>query len=241
MKGILRDETNMYALPPEAVPANMEAAYASALWNLDWQAAAWKLGATSENSRKELGLTKPIFGPLAPWEVAQGPCRLEISANLVVCAEAELLLRIGQTEYQVAETANLFDAWAWGLELPSSSISNLSELPPTALVLDRCAAFFLVVGRQYSMREAWNGDLLTITINGHEAVTGSLNNLAWAPEECARKFMEEAHSQGVILEPGQWIACGGLTPCVWLDAGEIVLFWGSEKVCEFELARRALI
>lgn len=239
MQNKLRSEKDRKLLTPDAVPADLQAAYAMAFKDLSWKPAAWKLGSSTKASQKALGFQMPIFGPLASWEMAFAPLELELPAAIPVCGEAELLLRLASTDYKKLAKKELCDAWAWSMELPSSSIINLADLPAPALVADRCAAFFLVIGRQFSMNEPWNTDTIEVKIDGQLEASGSLSELVCDPLDCILKFLQECKHYNVPVQSGQWIATGGLTKCVPLDSGLVEISWGGKPVCQFSVQQES--
>ena len=232
MQGKIRSAKDRYSA--KTAPASLSEAYKIVLQSLNWKPAAWKLGNTTKTSQTALENTVPFFGPLAAWEVANSPATLEIDKDLKVCGELELLLKLGDADNS---SSSPFDAWAWGFELPSPSITNLADLPLSALIMDRCGAFFLVIGQTYSINESREG-LVRFMMDGKEAARASLDVLANSPEDCARQFLEEAKQNGFKPEAGQWIATGGLTKCVPITSGKAEIIWNDKPVCQLTVIRK---
>jgi len=205
---------------------------------------AWKLGGTTESTRRTFNVDRLYFGPLHDSEILLRPSQAPGKKLFELKGEAEIALRITEklgdpsrlTEQYIntAPLAELFDAWCITLELPSSPVENLVESGVNALIADRCASGCLVLGTQYSIDTAadWNKAPLRIEQDGAVLAEGSVDMLVDAPDVCARQFLKEARRVGFIPKPGDWISTGGLTPCVKLALGGTVLvvFKGLEVI-----------
>jgi 2-keto-4-pentenoate hydratase len=210
---------------------------------------AWKLGGTTATTRATFGVALPYFGILHASEVMEAPSVAPGLPLIELKAEAEIALRLSNiidhlTDISVLENTepwSLFDAWCWSLELPSSPIRNLVECGVTALIADRCAAGALVLGapRSRSIVEAgWDTKVLRLVEDGREIASGGISALIDPPELAAKSFLEQALIHGFKPRSGQWVATGGLTPCVNLKEGAWVsVFHGEEKVMAFEVRR----
>lgn len=222
-------------------PDTLDEAYALAANDVSrWGSppAAWKLGGTSWTSRKARQVQKPFFGALPRLGFFPGDPARQV--------EAECALRLGPRlpEYieniDAAPLAALFDLWAWALELPWSPILNLNDLPLPALVADRCAAGSLVVGKTYPYNEnspnIWNASPLELFIDNVKKAEGSVEALAEPPDICAKNFLIEAFKHGFKPQPGQWIATGGLTPCLSFATGAKICIKHSGNIeCQINL------
>ena len=218
---------------PENIPDTLSGAYAlmrEDLAHRNATPAAWKLGGTSHTTSSLYSVSVPYFGMLYAGEVWNSPCSPQLKDKRHTSAEVECMLRLGPnlpSILQEGETAlmsypaeMLFDLWTWGVELPFSPISNLGELGLMALVADRCAAGGLVLGPPRAFLrdpiELWRQTSVKLAINGEIKAEGGLPALTASPDICVRRFLVEALRYGFMPMPGQWIASGGLTPCLSL-------------------------
>lgn len=168
---------------------------------------AWKLGGTTPLTQEIFNVSELYFGPLYKDEVY--PAQSRITGALTECkVELEIACRIDPE-------ARDLDAWCLSAEMPSSGIRDLPDHGVTALIADRCAAGVLVLGEALpisSISEApQRADLV---LEGETLTSGGLPGLVDAPLSIARKFLTRARALGFTPEPGQWIATGGMSPCV---------------------------
>jgi 2-keto-4-pentenoate hydratase len=239
-------------LAPDEVPASIDEAYRLLLAETAGDRAygkAWKLGGTTESTRRTFNVDRLYFGPLHESEILLAPTRAPGKKLFELKGEAEIALRISEkavdltavTEAQIdaAALAELFDAWCITLELPSSPVENLVEAGVNALVADRCAAGALILGPQYSINTAadWHRAALRIDQDGKVLAEGGVDFLVDAPDVCARQFLKEARRVGFSPRSGDWISTGGLTPCVKLAVGGIIsVLFNEVEVISFEAA-----
>lgn len=220
-----RSPLTRFDLGPEGCFTSLAAAY-DALGEMArarpdrW--AGWKLGGTNHASRAAFGVSEGYFGPIDREEVlvasAGTPAEIPAAAPGFALAElkgeVEVALRLGPD----GETA---DAWAVALEMPSSPIRNLPEAGVAALVADRCAAGALVLGPP---RTGPVPDLAAARfvqeLNGQEAATGGMADLVASPAALLAEFVTLARRHAMPLAPGQWVATGGITPCIAYAAND---------------------
>lgn len=170
---------------------------------------AWKLGGTTHSTKALFNVDQLYFGPLYAHEIfGHGDC-------------VDLTLAESKVEIELAARINAScdgaDTWCLCAELPSSPIADMPSAGASALVSDRCAAGALVLGPQSDTSYA-NGlagaDAVEIRVNGRTMATGGLSALTALPHAIVRDFLKLAPEHGFHPQPGQWIATGGLTPCV---------------------------
>lgn len=243
--------TQSFVLDRGACPESLTAGYAGLQTVLSGQTgygSAWKLGGTTATTRAVFGVDCPYFGVLHDSEVLVTP---KVGPHLPLIelkAEAEMCLRLGPAVDMLAQTgwkalddiapSALFDAWCWGLEFPSSPIDNLVDCGAAALVADRCAAGALVLGPLQHSTGHWPNDTLVIRQDGEDMATGNLGSLLDAPEVSLHMFLQEAVHHRFHPRSGQWVASGGLTPCVPLREGaQVQLIAGHSVVLVMVLQR----
>jgi 2-keto-4-pentenoate hydratase len=215
------------------VPDSAASAYETAAATLGLRGeptAAWKLGATNAKTRKVFGTDEVYFGGLAASEVWHADVPTAPPCLPVFKGEAEIALRLAEDipndpERSLDELlpARPFDAWAPSLEAPYSCVGNLPGAGLAALLMDRCAAGALFLGspRRDVDDDAMN-DRIEILAAGTTVAAADTSALAMSPAEAALAFVAIARNAGFALRKGQWIATGGLTPCVPLPHGEPV-------------------
>jgi len=214
--------------------------------------AAWKLGGTTEVTRRIFDVEKLYFGPLHKSEVFTASCVAPGRSLFELKGEAEIALRIapqagdilaqGKVQIDNAKNTELFDAWCVALELPSSPIENLVEAGVNALVADRCASGALVLGSAHLFETStdWLGAILRTEQNGEVIAEGRSDALVTTPDICARDFLVEALERGFSPKPGQWISTGGLTPCIAFENGATIgVFYNESQAFSFTAGDKA--
>ncbi len=171
--------------------------------------AAWKLGGTTHSTQALFNVDQLYFGPLYSQELYGHGDRVDLTL-----AESKVEIELAA---RISPSCDGADAWCLCAELPSSPIADMPSAGASALVSDRCAAGALVLGPQTNTSYA-NGlasaDALELRVNGTPMATGGLSALTALPHAIVRDFLQLAPTHGFYPQPGQWIATGGLTPCV---------------------------
>lgn len=225
---------------PEIIAADLDEAYRRLLCATKDDArfgAAWKLGGTTRTTRAAFRVDKAYFGCLHESEVVYEPTSVSVAHLCELKGEVEIALRLSAAmadrtvaDLRVLKTAGpatgdpLVDAWCVALEMPASAIVNLPEAGVAALIADRCAAGCLALGRPRALDEdGWSGRAsVVLEQDGVVLARGDIGSLVASPHECVADFCAEALAHGFRPRPGQWIATGGLTPCVGLQPGRRV-------------------
>lgn len=241
-----------FSVSPEEIPATVGDAYAAVLEQTlgqGFSAAGWKLGGTTLTTRRAFAVQKPYFGVLHQTEILTAPLVAPGLPLVELKGEAEVALRLsqdcgriitqGEGAVRSAAAEQLFDAWCWSLEMPSSPILNLMELGIRALLADRCAAGALILGAPSVFDpQGWGGRKLTLLQDGEAISEGSVEALIETPQDSARQFLLEAQGEGYSPAAGQWIATGGLTPCVPMkERARIALLADGDPVLTFVVGR----
>ena len=182
---------------------SLDAAYVAVCDALNGPVAAWKLGGTNEATRQAFNVSTLYFGPLYTDEVFAADQPMELPL-LQTQAEVEIAIRIG---------VNGFDAWCFAAELPSCPLRNVAASGVATLVADRCGAGALILGPVRRLAEGWSGDI-TLNIGGAAVARGHADRLIADPIAIAAQFVGLARRYGFAPKQGDWIATGGLTPCV---------------------------
>lgn len=206
--------------PPR--PASLDAAYAALVDTVAAEPApaGWKLGGTNWASRAAFGVDHLWFGPLAAAEILETPARAPALPLAELKGEVEIALRLAAEGDGPA-----WDAWRVALETPSSLAPDLAVAGVATLVADRCAAGSLLLGppappEALTALEAGAAPgRFALEIEGDEAAVGTLEDLTDRPTACLAAFLAEARARGFHPRPGDWVATGGVTPCVALPEG----------------------
>jgi len=121
--------------------------------------------------------------------------------------ELEIACRVGE---------NGIDAWTICAEMPSSGIKDLPDRGVTSLVADRCAAGALILGSPRPIDTISDAPKSGVDLisGGVVLTSGGTDGLTDAPLNIAHVFLTRARELGFEPQKGQWIATGGMTPCV---------------------------
>jgi len=190
----VRDDTaapGFFDLPDHQLWDDLPGAYSGVL-NLatasPQQIGAWKLGGTTPLTQKIFNVTELYFGPIYNAEIFEAGAALTLP--LTECkVELEIACRIQG-------------------DLPGRGV--------TSLVADRCAAGALILGTPQPIETIANAPAsgISLTSNGQTLTTGGTDGLTDTPLNIARRFLTIARAHGFAPQSGQWIATGGMTPCV---------------------------
>jgi 2-keto-4-pentenoate hydratase len=194
--------------------------------------AAWKLGGTTEFTRRLFAVDDVYFGALHQAEIAPPGGTVPPHPLAELKGEVEVALRIAQDTLS-------FDAWCIALEMPASPITNLAEVGVKALIADRCAAGCLVLAPARPLADLGTEPDFPVWVEhaGKTLCEGHTKNLLLSPVAAAQRFLELARAHGFVVRPGQWVSTGGLTPCVPFEAGRQLKIF-ADGVLALELTPR---
>ncbi|WP_162798612.1 hypothetical protein [Sulfitobacter sp. SK012] len=176
----------------------------------------WKIGGSNLASSAAFGVDVPYYGAVEHSEILFQPR---------IAPGYELFELKGEVEIALRLNADMtgYDAWCVALEMPSSPVQGLPEIGVIALVSDRCATGALVLG---AIHEAPLPDLSTARftqdINGERAADEGFDQLIGSPDAILQHFLGMARQHGAALAAGQWVATGGITPCLPYQASNRV-------------------
>lgn len=207
-------------LRPVDLPADLASAYAelarlTAAEPARW--GAWKLGGTNPGSRAAFRVDRLYYGAIAQDEILHAPSQGRLAVPGLALAElkgeAEIALRI-------SADGRGWDAWCVALEMPASPIVGLVDLGVVALVADRCAAGSLVLGPLQEGPLPGPQARLRQDIDGTPTGEGTVALLTAPLADLLIEFLEMAREHGAPVAPGQWVATGGITPCLPYRPGQ---------------------
>lgn len=216
-----------FSLQAKQVAQTLDAAYLSLADAQNAEPArwkGWKLGGTNHASRRAFGVEQCYYGAIEDREILAQPAIAPGFALAELKGEVEVALRLDAT-------LRGFDAWCVALEMPSSPILNLVELGVIALVSDRCAAGALVLGPTMPMPMP---DLTKMRfaqrVNGILCAEADMSALVAGPDVLLADFMDLAQAHAAPVQPGHWVATGGITPCLSYVEGDRVQILMDEAV-----------
>lgn len=213
-------------LTAEDLPKSLDAAYRALAGGQSAEPdtwVAWKLGGTNHASRAAFGVDRLYYGAIARQEIVAGSpgaagatqARLPGFPLFELKGEVEIALRV-----DAAGTG--FDAWCVALEMPSSALADLLGLGVVALVADRCAAGALILGPVFTGPLPGPGAHFVQRINGEIKADSGFDALVDTPPALLADFLAMAGDHGAPVRPGDWVATGGITPCLGYAAGDRV-------------------
>ena len=206
------------ALTRADLPASLDAAYAAlavaqATDPGHW--GGWKLGGSNHASRAAFGVDRPYYGALARDEIMLQPDVAPGRPLAELKGEVEVALRLDAS-------CTGYDGWCVALEMPASALTDLVGLGVVALVADRCAAGALVLGPLQTGPVPGTDARFGQRINGTPRGEHGYETLVGTPPAILMEFLAMARGHGAPLAPGQWVATGGIGPCLAYAPGDRV-------------------
>lgn len=209
---------------PGALPATLEEAYAIQDYAIArWQrpVIGWKVGRVPAPLIDRFGtdrLAGPIFAE-APARTNGAAVEMPVFADGFAAAEAEFLLRIGQTppegqvDYTLDEAAGLIDVVHGGIEVASSPLRSINDLGPIAVVSDFGNNNGLVIGPEIADWRAsgFEGWEVSTLIDDVAAGSGRAAAFPDGAIGAARFLFELMARRGIALARGHWISSGAVT------------------------------
>ena len=204
----------------DLLPAETEEAYAEALGALaGGNIAAWKIGGANAWSQKVFGNAELFFGPLMADEVAFDSESYSLAGLVSPLAEPEIMLELG--EWPMDEVGPVFTRMALGVEIPASVLPAEAKTRLTGQILDRAGAGGLWIGapRPFDGRSLAENFSISFRCDDQPERIGHAGNVFGGPVGSALLFLGQVLRRGVTLQPGQWIATGGLVPAIPVESG----------------------
>lgn len=192
----------------------------------------WKIGGSSYETQKIFNTNEIYFGPILSMNIHNlynHEKTVYFKKNMV---EAELAFRLSDNinKKTISDPWALVDRIAPSLELPYSSISNISKYGLCCLVADCCASGGLIVGKSFPINRKTKHLSETMEVEIHQnkklVSSGSVKNMFKKPIDVIHDFINKARENNFTITPGQWVASGGLTSCkpISVDEGVNVNF-----------------
>jgi len=210
---------------------------------LGWKVGGWKLGGTNRGTRQKFGCCAAYCGPIDSRRIifSQNADFFEWTLPGPIRAEAELSFRLSSKIKSINELTSIedvlkyVDACASSIEFPYCTLPDLEEAGLVGLVADLCGSGYLVIGRSTAIDGFNPKHPRSVRLRQNDNLSlGQTSNIIGSPVQALFEFFNLAIDHNLNLEPGQWIATGGCTPCVdFLSGSRITVeFSGME---EFEI------
>lgn len=177
----------------------------------------WKIAATAQAGRQHINVEHPLAGRLYTSIVHQTDSTIELNANRMRMAEAEIVLVLGKTiaprstPYAADELVGFVSAIAPGLEIPDSRFTDFTKVGAACLLADNACAQHFVLGKPMPVSEDpmhLSEQATSLRINdiqvtqgtGHDALGGPMQALAWIANTLS--------DLNIALEAGQFVTTG---------------------------------
>lgn len=189
----------------------------------------WKLAGSNHRSRSLVQSNQIIFGPLFESEVHIEVN--EIKGLVGSCVELEVAIH----ERQPGD----FE-WALCLEFPNPKNPSQEIIDAGQMVANRCDAGSIWVSSALNVSSV--SDLkemdIRFRVGSSEWLRPDFESLVQDPTELYREFIELSSFYGFRTEPIQWVATGGLTPCLEFEREtELTIEARGETFAQIILAR----
>lgn len=172
--------------------------------------AAWKLGGSTFSSRSELQSLTSLFGPLLESQVTTDYTNAPVGS--AQCLEVEIAMRF---------TNESGFEWCWAIDLPSKVEFLPGQTRWPALVEAYCGAGHLLLIDKSSKSGAFNLPSEASIQIGSQNYELDFSRMINPPLETFEEFHAVARDVGIPALVGQWVALGGLTPCILVEGGEM--------------------
>jgi 2-keto-4-pentenoate hydratase len=190
----------------------------------------WKVGSTSAEAQRLLGVDEPSSAPLLAPFVHDSPASLTLPPGQWAAVEGEFALRLGHAlpprdaPYAMADIAAAIDAVAPAIELVGSrfegGLPGMGRLLTTA---DCGVSIALVTGPWTAFAKQ---DLrihpVAISINAAPAGAGTGARALGDPLNVLLWLTNHLSERGIGLEPGQIVATGTCTGLVPVGPGDVI-------------------
>lgn len=187
---------------------------------VDQPVVGWKIGATSEATRRRLGLKAPIAGPVFASTLFESGCEAAVDDfHHPPGIECEFVLRVAKppeacrTRYDESDARRIVDGVSVGIELVNTRFDGNLDIPPALLVADGSAHSALVVaepGGHQDPPDLTDAECHAIC-DGEERLSGTAADVLGGPYNALAWLMNHLRGRGHELEPGMLIATGTCT------------------------------
>lgn len=190
----------------------------------------YKVGATSVQGQRMLGLTEPFYGRvLRQWLVSDGGILKSCGSPSSVEPEVGFLIGANlpprREEYSGTEVASAIGRIIPLLEINCPAFARPFEMGGLCLIADNGVTKGFVLGGPGSSSSAagLSDEKVTLSRNGETCAVGSAEVVLGDPFNAVVWLVNTLRAQGRGLRAGDVIASGAMTPHVPLAAGDIIL------------------
>jgi len=183
----------------------------------------WKLGGTNPKTQAIFKCDSGYLGPI----FSIGETTPTYFDNEKLRGEAELTFRISKEIYNLNMNNILdspliyFDAVYPSIEFPHSQINNFHEVGMLPLIADLCGTGHLVVGQSIDIMEMPDKPVdAKVKLATSELARGNSANLVGSYQTALSDFLKLVLEYSLRIAPGQLVASGGITDCIFLPKHE---------------------
>jgi 2-keto-4-pentenoate hydratase len=187
--------------------------------------AGWKVGATSPESQRTLGLREPMFGPLLSDTQLLSGGRCQRASLIRPLCEAELAFRIGATlrdpELDVAAVLASTTALAGAIEIVDSRVTT-ETVGAEYVVADRGRAARYVLGEWVPVEDVTDTAAISVVVRdgGRELTRGHSTRVLGNPARAVAWLAGALAEYGLSLEEGDVVLAGSLIAPIPISGGE---------------------
>ncbi len=220
-----RNRVRPLRFPPALSPHSLEEGYAiqvTAARLRNSTPAGYKIGLTSAESQRSMGVVEPIAGRLAAVDLQRSPARIHLGSQHLRIVEAEVVFEIGralppeEAPYTELAVADAVRSAFGGIEICDSRFSSADDSSVAQLVADNSNADLLVVGDPLVdwRRPGFESLPVTLTRQDGTAVTGSPGRVLGHPLRALTWLANWLAARGEGLTAGGLVASGTCTGMV---------------------------
>lgn len=207
----------------------------------------FKAALTNPAAQAQFGVSQPLMGFLLKEMLLDNGATLSADFGARPIAEADLMVRVGSSAINTAETnqdllASLESVIPF-IELPDLVYQANARLDAGALVAINVGARYGVLGDAIPVEptEDWEtqlGQIRVTMVNGQGQTTaaGETSALLGHPLNAVRWLRDTLRAQGIELQPGDLLSLGTITPPMPVEADTTVRarYFFSPDVTEYE-------
>lgn len=177
----------------------------------------WKIAATSAAGRAHINVEHPLAGRLYQSIVLSDGDQIDISANRMGVAEAEIVLVVDRdlppksSSYTQDEIAIAISEVRPGLEIPDSRFTDFTKAGAASLIADNACAQYFVLGEPATTTfDA--GELADhptrLLVNDRVVTSGTGNDALGGPLPALTWLVNTLNTHGLTLHAGQFVTTG---------------------------------
>ncbi len=178
----------------------------------------WKLGLTSQVALDMFGAEAPMVGIIYADSMLEDGANLSPNRTLSPRIEGEILLEIGSMPPSGASDAELIASLtsvSAAFEIADSRILGWPSAIGGATADNACCGWLMRAPQSINPADAdFEGTGMVITCNGEGVSEGRASACLGSVLEVYRWFVEDSHSCGRVLSPGEIVLTGAMGPAM---------------------------